>query len=157
MSVAIVGSFMNPEHRAEVTATINAPPDSVFNTLTDYKNYPIWRKELLHVEMMEYHDSLQTWREYDKDKNNWAFQTVEYLAPSHLKIKIAEPKSAIQGTWTISILPTETGSAIHIIEEGSVSNVFFRFIGRVFFSQTSTLESYLSSLASRFGQELSFN
>ncbi len=156
MVVAVGGSFMDPTHRAEVTSHINAPPDSIFALITDYRNYSSWRKDLLRVEMLPPRDTIQSWREFDKDKNNWAFEAIEVTPPSYLKVKIAEPTSPIQGTWMISIITDGTGSIVNVIEEATVTNVFFRFIANVFMSDTATIEAYLASLASRFGQTLIF-
>jgi hypothetical protein len=40
-----------------------------------------------------------------------------------------------------------------IREDGEVSNVIFRFMSRYVFGQTSTIDSYLTSLAKHFGEE----
>ncbi len=156
MIAAIGGSFMDADHQADVTAHLDAPPDSLFAVITDYQNYPLWRKELLRVEMLPPRDSIQTWREFDEWESNWAYEATKVDPPTHVTITIAEPKSDVQGSWTISIVPEGEGSSVNVIEEGAVNNVFFRFIGRLFYSQTATIESYLTSLASRFGQKLTF-
>lgn len=157
MVAAIGGSFMDSDHQVTLTAHIDAPPDSVFKVINDFNNYPEWRKELFKVEILPKRDSISVWREYDKWNNNWAYEAVEIDSPSYLRIKIAEPDVSVKGSWAISILPDGNGSQVNVIEEGSVENVFFRFIGRVCYSQTATIEAYLSSLAGRFGQQLSFN
>jgi len=157
MVAAIGGSFMDSDHQVSLTAHINASPDSVFKVINDFRNYPEWRKELLKVEMLPKRDSISVWREYDKWNNNWAYEASEVDSPSYVRIQIAEPEMSVQGSWAISIIPDGNGSQVNVIEEGSVENVFFRFIGRVCYRQTATIEAYLTSLAGRFGQKLSFD
>ncbi len=156
MIAAIGGTFMDPDHQATVTAHLNVPPDSIFTVITDYSNYPLWRKELLKVELLPPRDTISVWREFDKEKSNWAFEAVEVEAPFHIKINIAEPNAPVQGSWTISIVPEGDGSSVNVIEEGTINNIFFRFLGSLFYSQTASIESYLTSLAARFGQKLEF-
>lgn len=156
MVVAVSGNFSKSDRKTEVTCHLNAPPDSVFAAITDYRRYPEWRKELLHVEMLPARDSIQSWREYDVEKVNWAYEAIEVASPSYLKIQIAEPNSSVQGAWAFTIIPDGTGSTVRVTVEGTVNSLFYRYIGRVFFKKSATIQSYLTSLASRFGQILVF-
>jgi len=154
MVVAVSGNFTESDRQTEVTCHLNAPPDSVFAVITDYRRYPEWRKELLHVEMLPARDSIQSWREYDVEKVNCAYEAVEKVTPSYVKIKIAEPTSSVQGSWAFTIIPDGTGSKVKVTVEGTVNSLFYRYIGRIFFKKSATIKSYLTSLASRFGQTL---
>ena len=57
------------------------------------------------------------------------------------------------GTWTYEIRPEEDGSTLTITENGSVSNLFFRFMSRYVFGYTATIETYLVDLGHKFGEE----
>jgi hypothetical protein len=65
---------------------------------------------------------------------------------------IADPNLPFGGTWTYDIAPTEEGATLRITERGYVSDPFFRFMSKFVFGQTSTMESYLRSLAKKFGE-----
>jgi hypothetical protein len=70
-----------------------------------------------------------------------------------LVTRIADPKLPFGGTWTFEIAPDSDGATLRITERGYVTNPFFRFMSRFVFSQTSTMETYLKSLAKKFGEE----
>ena len=46
------------------------------------------------------------------------------------------------------------GTRVTIREDGEVSNVLFRFMSRYVFGHTATMDSYLTALAKRFGEEV---
>jgi hypothetical protein len=79
-------------------------------------------------------------------------ETVEMDAPRKLVSRIAGEKLPFGGTWTFEIAPTEEGATLRITERGWVSNPFFRFMAKFVLGQTSTMESYLRSLAKKFGE-----
>jgi hypothetical protein len=80
-------------------------------------------------------------------------ETVEMVPPQKLVTRIADPKLPFGGTWAFEIAPTAEGATLRITERGYVTNPFFRFMSRFVFGQTSTMESYLRSLAKKFGEE----
>lgn len=80
-------------------------------------------------------------------------ETVEMLPPSRLVGRIADPKLPFGGTWTFEITPTPEGANLRITERGWVSNPMFRLLSRFVFGYTSTIDSYLRSLAKKFGEE----
>lgn len=75
------------------------------------------------------------------------------LPPRRLVGRIADSKLPFGGTWTLEITPTPEGSNLRITERGWVSNSLFRFMSRFVFGYTGTLDSYLRSLAKKFGEE----
>ncbi|HEY2546243.1 MAG TPA: hypothetical protein VGI46_09275 [Candidatus Acidoferrum sp.] len=66
---------------------------------------------------------------------------------------LVQTKLPFGGTWTFEISPVASGATLRITERGYVTNPFFRFMSRTVFSQTATMESYLKSLARKFGEE----
>jgi hypothetical protein len=69
--------------------------------------------------------------------------------PSRLVTRIADPALPFGGTWTFELMPKDGGTALTITEDGEVYNPIFRFMSKVFFSQTATMEAYLTSLKKR--------
>lgn len=74
-------------------------------------------------------------------------------APRRLVSRIADPKLPFGGTWTLEIAPTEEGATLRITERGYMTNPFFRFMSQFVFGQTGAMESYLRSLAKKFGED----
>jgi hypothetical protein len=67
--------------------------------------------------------------------------------------RIADDKLPFGGTWTYEIAPTAEGSTLRITENGFVGNPIFRFMSKFVMGQASTMETYLRSLAKKFGEE----
>jgi uncharacterized protein YndB with AHSA1/START domain len=155
MVAAIGGSFMCPTHRAERSAHFNASPETIYALISNFAAAAEWRSDLERVEMLAPRDSNMVWREFNKDHNNWAFEAVELSPPNRIKVAIAEPDAPVEGTWTISIDAEGTGSLVTVVEEGSINNVIFRFLGRLFYDQSASIRTWLNDLASRFGESIS--
>jgi hypothetical protein len=81
-----------------------------------------------------------------------SMETVEMTPPRKLVSRIADPKLLFGGTWTFEITATAEGSTFRITENGFVTNPVFRFLSRFVFGHTGTIESYLKSLAKKFGE-----
>jgi hypothetical protein len=59
------------------------------------------------------------------------------------------------GKWTYEFIPEGGGGTrVKITEDGEVSNVLFRFMSRYVFGHTATIDTYLTSLAKRFGEDV---
>lgn len=151
------GALMNPEHRAERSVILSVPTDSIYQLITDFANSAMWRKELLKVEMLPPAEGKLRWIEFSRDNSSWTFEAVRLDPPRRIVIRIAEPDAPVEGSWTISLKPVEEGCAITIIEEGRINNLIFRFIGRLFFSQTESIDAYLKSLAAHYQAAISFD
>jgi hypothetical protein len=80
-------------------------------------------------------------------------ETVEMIPQQRLVGRIADPKLPFGGTWTFEITPTAEGATLRITERGYVTNPLFRFLSRFVFGYTTAIESYLKSLARKFGEE----
>lgn len=151
--VAIIGSLMPKGHTASRTAVINKPQDLLWQAITDCAAFPQWRTDVTNVEVLADRDGRKVWRE-DGKNGKITLETIEAIAPSRLVLRIADPDLPFGGTWTYDLGPAPGGSRITITEDGEVYNPIFRFIGRVFFSQTATIDTYLTSLGKKFGEDV---
>jgi hypothetical protein len=86
------------------------------------------------------------------DSGTIPLETVISQPPAKLVVRIADPKLPFGGTWTYEITPIATGSSLRIREDGEVYNPLFRFLSRFVFGQSTTIETYLKSLAKKFGE-----
>jgi hypothetical protein len=67
--------------------------------------------------------------------------------------RIRDTDLGYSGRWTYTFAQENGGTRMTIREDGEVSNVIFRFMSRYVFGHTATIDSYLTSLARRFGEE----
>jgi hypothetical protein len=81
------------------------------------------------------------------------YELVEDVPAQRMVTRIRDTDLGYSGQWTYSFTPENGGTRVTIREDGEVSNVLFRFMSRYVFGQTSTIDSYLTSLAKHFGEE----
>lgn len=151
--IAIAGSLIPKGHTATRSTVIGIPPDVLWQALTDCSAFPQWRSDVKAVEILPDRDGHKVWRE-DGKNGKITLETIESIPPRRLVLKIADPDLPFGGTWTYLIESSATGSRITITEDGEIYNPIFRFMGRIFFSQTATIESYLTSLGKKFGEDV---
>ena len=151
--MAAIGALMPKTHKASRATVINKPPEVLWQAMTDCAEFPQWRTDIKSVEVLPDRDGHKIWREEGKN-GKMTLETIESTPPSRLVLKIADPDLPFGGTWTYEIRATIAGSRVTITEEGEVYNPIFRFIGRVFFSPTDTIETYLKALGKKCGEEV---
>jgi hypothetical protein len=150
--IILIGWLLPRDHLATRVARYHQPSEVIWAAITDVDAMPSWRDGLKNVERLPDRNGLPAHLEVTSD-GKIPMETIEMTAPRKLVSRIADPKLPFGGTWTFEISPTADGAALRITERGYVTNPFFRFMSRFVFSQTSTMESYLKSLAKKFGEE----
>jgi hypothetical protein len=150
--ITLIGWLLPISHVATRVGRYRQPPEVIWAAITDVDAMPSWRDGLKSVERLPDHNGLPAHLEVTSD-GKIPMETIEMTAPRKLVSRIADPKLPFGGTWTFEISTTADGAALRITERGYVTNPFFRFMSRFVFSQTSTMESYLKSLAKKFGEE----
>lgn len=153
--VAVIGSLMPKEHTASRTTVINRPPEVLWQAITDCGAFPQWREDVKSVEVLPDREGHKVWRE-DGKNGKMTLEAIETNPPSRLVLRIADPDLPFGGTWIYELQPIHGGSRITITENGEVYNPIFRFVGRVFFSQSATIEDYLKSLGKKYGEAVEF-
>ena len=151
--MAIIGSLMPKGHKASRSAVINTPPEVLWRTMTDCEAFPQWRDDVKTVEVLPDRGGHRVWRE-DGKNGKMTLETIEASPPSRLVLRIADPDLPFGGTWTYELQPSGGGSLVTITEDGEVYNPIFRFMGRVFFSQTASIETYLKALGKKYGEDV---
>ena len=148
MVVAVVGigSMLPPAHVASAEATLNAPPERVFQALSEVTRYPEWRPRVTRVEVLAT-DPLR-WREHEGG-DAITFEVMDSSPPQRLKVRIADPDLPFGGTWTYTLTPAGTGTRLQITEDGVVHNPVFRFVSRFVIGHTATIERFLDDLQTR--------
>jgi hypothetical protein len=150
--ITVIGWLLPRDHVATRIGRYRQSPEAIWKAITDVDAMPSWREGLKSVEHLPDSNGLPVHLEITSD-GKIPFETVEMTPPRKLVTRIADPNLPYGGTWTFEIAPVADGATLRITENGYVTNPFFRFLSRFVFSQTSTMETYLKSLAKKFGEE----
>lgn len=146
-----VGYTLPVAHTAQRAVTLRAAPSDVWATITDVAAYPSWRDGVESVEVLASRDGKQVWREKGKD-GEITYAMTRADPPSRLVTRVADTGLPFGGEWDYEISPNGTGSRVVITERGEVYNPVFRFISRFVIGPTATLDTYLRSLGTKFGE-----
>jgi hypothetical protein len=150
--ITLIGWLLPRDHVATRIGRYRQSPEAIWKAIADVDAMPSWREGLKSVQHLPDRNGLPVHLEVTSD-GKIPFETIEMTPPQKLVTRIADPKLPFGGTWTFEITPAAEGATLRITERGYVTNPFFRFMSRFVFSQTSTLETYLKSLAKKFGEE----
>ena len=151
----VLGGYLFPKaHTATRSLRLAAAPEQVWMVLTDFPSQPSWRPGLKSMEKLPDQDGRPVWKEVDKHGQAMSLQIMEFLPPSRLVTRIADPSLPFGGTWTWEIT-RDSGPApacrVRITEHGEVYNPAFRYISRII-GHTMTMDAYLKALAIKFNQ-----
>jgi hypothetical protein len=147
----LVGWLLPKAHTVTREARFRQPPEAIWKAITDIDAMPAWRQGLKSVRHLPDQNGLPAWVE-TLDSGTIPLETVVSQPPAMLVVRIADPKLPFGGTWTYEIAPIPEGSSLRIREDGEVYNPLFRFLSRFVFGQSATIETYLKSLAKKFGE-----
>jgi uncharacterized protein YndB with AHSA1/START domain len=147
----LVGWLLPKAHTVTREARFRQPPEAIWKAITDIDAMPAWRQGLKSVKHLPGQNGLPAWVE-TLDSGTIPLETVVSQPPAMLVVRIADPKLPFGGTWTYEIAPIPEGSSLRIREDGEVYNPLFRFLSRFVFGQSATIETYLKSLAKKFGE-----
>jgi len=150
--IAVIGALLPRDHVATRIGRYHQAPDAIWKAITDVDAMPSWREGLTSVEHLPDRSGLPSHLEINSN-GKIPFETIEMTPPQKLVTRIADPKLPFGGTWTFEIAPVGDGATLRITERGYVTNPVFRFMSKFVFGQTSTMETYLKSLAKKFGEE----
>jgi hypothetical protein len=145
--IVVIGYTLPVSHRAQVTATIAAPPEQVYALITDVAAFPAWRTGVRSVELLPSPDGQRRWRE--ASKNGAIPYVVERQTPPSILVTRIDSKSMpFGGTWTYELKPGRDGrTTLQITEDGEVYNPIFRFVSRFFIGYEGTMRQYVSDVS----------
>jgi uncharacterized membrane protein len=147
---ALVGSRLPKNHTASRSILLHRSPKEVYDVIRDFNSSPSWRSDVKSVEVKTQPDGKTNFREVGSDAVD--YEVTEDVPGQRLVTRILNTDLGYSGKWTYEFLPEDKSTRVKITEDGEVSNVLFRFMSRYVFGHTSTMDSYLSSLAKRFGE-----
>lgn len=83
------------------------------------------------------------------------YDLIEDRPGEKIVTRIADQDLGYSGAWTYDFTKDAAGTRVQITEAGEVSNILFRFLSRLVFGHTGTMEKYLTALGKKFGEEVS--
>lgn len=152
MVVAVVGSRLPEQHTATRSIYLNQSPESVYAVVRDFGAAPQWRSDVKKIEVENQPNGKVHFRE-EGSHGTVNYELVEDIPAQRMVTRILDTDLGYSGQWTYEFIPEANGTRVRITEDGVVSNVLFRFMSRYVFGHTATIETYLTSLAKRFGEE----
>jgi uncharacterized protein YndB with AHSA1/START domain len=147
--VILIGLALPQSHTATVARRYEAPPETVWQTITDVERFATWRADLKSAERLPDHDGHVRWKEKTK-YDEMTLEVLELVPPRRMVARIADEGLPFGGSWTYELQPAENGTQLTITENGEVYNPFFRFVSRFVMGHTGTLEKYHASLGRKF-------
>jgi uncharacterized protein YndB with AHSA1/START domain len=149
--VALIGWTLPVTHMASRTITLNAPPEQVFDLISDFARAAEWRGSITRVEMLPDDGKGPLFREHSS-MGPMLMRAEVIERPGRLVTRIADPSLPFGGTWTHTLRALPSGGTEHTVtEDGEIYNVFFRAMARFIFGYTSTIEEYQTALATFLG------
>jgi uncharacterized protein YndB with AHSA1/START domain len=149
--MALIGSLLPKTHDVSRSIVLRKSPQDVYAVVRDFASMPKWRADVKQVDVEATQGGPVYFREVGKhDTVN--YELIEDVPAERMVTKIRDTNLGYGGKWTYRFVPENGGTRVTITEDGEVSNILFRFMSRFVFGQTSTIDSYLTSLAKHFGE-----
>jgi len=149
--VVVIGYALPRNHEAARAITLRQKPAEVFALISNFKDGASWRAGLGEVELLPERDGHARFRERSKN-GALVFEVVEFDPPQRMVTQIDHTGMPFGGVWIFEVAPAAEGSRLNITERGDISNPVFRFVSRFILGYTGTLDTYLKSVARKFGE-----
>lgn len=150
--MVLIGSRLPKNHVASRSIFLRKPPQDVYAVIHDFASMSKWRSDVKKVDVEALPGGPVYFRE-DSKHGTVNYELIEDVPNQRMVTKIRDTDLGYGGQWTYTLAAENGGTRVTIREDGEVSNVLFRFMSRYIFGQTSTIDSYLTSLAKHFGEQ----
>jgi hypothetical protein len=150
--MALIGSRLPKNHVASRSIFLRKAPQDVYAVIRDFASMPEWRADVKQVDVEGPPGGPVYFREVGKH-GTVNYELIEDVPGRRMVTRIRDTDLGYAGQWSYALAEENGGTRVTITEDGEVSNVLFRFMSRYIFGQTSTIDSYLTSLANRFGEQ----
>lgn len=149
--MALIGSRLPKAHTASRSVFLHQSPAQVYAVVRDFSSAPTWRSDVKQVDVETQLGGRVHFREHG-GQGVVNYELAEDVPSQRMVTRILDTDLGYSGKWTYVFAAENGGTRVTITEDGEVSNVLFRFMSRYIFGHTATLDTYLTSLAKRFGE-----
>ncbi|MEN0060789.1 MAG: SRPBCC family protein [Myxococcota bacterium] len=139
------GTTLPVEHTAVATTDVTAPPDVVYDLITDPRRGPEWRADVQRVEIQ----SDRRWIEHGEEPLILEVRTAD--RPRRFTTEVVE-HPAFGGTWTWELQSNPDGTHVILTEDGVVYDPFFRAVMTAMSWESANIETRLAELNDHFGK-----
>ena len=150
----LYGRTLPREHTAASRITIVAPVDSVYAVIRNVGGSAAWWSDVKAVTRL----NAKPRESWEQDMGSFGKVQVEVTSaspPNRLVTTILnDDQQDWGGTWTYDIVSSGSATEVTITEHGWVASPFFRVVSKLT-GHHRTINSFLSSLAARFGDTAS--
>ena len=137
--VFLWGRTIPSQHEVMVEEKINAPIDTVWNIMTDWKNQTLWRSEVGKIDII----SPTKFIEHPKQGPAITFEVLKLQRPHSFELSMS---GSIQGSY-IATLSFSEGMTTVIAKETVINNsVINRLVSKLFFDLEKFAKTYLLQL-----------
>ncbi len=152
LMVLAIGYVMPESHSVSREQTFASAPESVFAVISAPADFPKWRSGVKQVELLPAANGKPRFRETGDD-GSILYEVEELTPPDRLVTRIANPTLPFGGKWTFVLTPSGTGTTLQITEDGEIYNPLYRVMSKYVFGHASTIEKYMSELATRLDKQ----
>ena len=149
--VLVIGYNLPVEHHATRSILLHQTPAEVYAAVRDFESVPTWFYDVTQVVVEKQTDGKIHFRQEGKN-GTINYELVDDVPSTRIVTRILDRDLGFSGSWTYNIVAEGSGTRLSITEDGQISNIVFRFASRYVFGYTATMDSYLVSLARRFGE-----
>lgn len=149
--IAIVGATLPVSHVATRFVIVRRQPHEIYKVIREFDKSPSWRADVSSVELLGETDGRLRYREHG-EQGDVTYELTEDIPDRKVVSRIVDQDLGYSGSWTTELKQESDGTRVTITENGEVSNVMFRFLSRYVFGHTSSIDTYLTSLAKHFGE-----
>jgi uncharacterized protein YndB with AHSA1/START domain len=149
--VLVIGYNLPVEHHASRSILVHQTPAAVYAAVRDFESVPTWWPDVTRVVVEKQTDGKIHFRQEGKN-GVINYELVDDVPTARVVTRILDRDLGFSGSWTYNIVAEGTATRLSITEDGQVSNIIFRFASRYVFGYSATMDSYLVSLARRFGE-----
>lgn len=142
----VVAGFLVPAERSFTNEIdINAPPDKVWQVLTDKKRYTEWQTQLERVEITDE----QHWIEYPKDAPEpLSFQLEKDSRPASMEFSYSMG-NAIHGHWKGEMTPAANGVRLRTTDSYKTNSWLMKLMMAAFFDLDKFAKDWNNKLKQR--------
>lgn len=129
LGITAVGFFSSSKYQGSLTKTISAPPEKIWNYLTDLKELTKNRPEVLDIEDLGKNEKgLRKWKEKTDMGGYIIFEIIEEVPYQKITMRMSESTFAMTGTWTYELEKQENETRVTIKEDSELHSVYVRSV-----------------------------
>ena len=146
--VYVDGAHLPYDHSVSVTGVVAAPPEKVFELITNVANGPAWRPAVKSVTDLLPDNGRDHWVEHLAYGQYMTFLATHTDPPSRREVVLDDPGASYGGTWTYQLSPgpDPNTTTLQITETGFIKPPVYRFVMAHIMGPTHNLDEYLKDI-----------